>query len=256
MISRRCMTFAVISSLFCGAAAVAEESASTPLTKSGSTEVTSVTSETSTTTTAPTTDSQTTSVTSDTKTSTSTSQTSSVTPDTKTSTSTSQTTTAATSAVDPTALLYAEKVSPGAFESKRQLLLASIKLAKKQGFGVTVYLGELNKVEEQIKAGNASPQLEARIDSIADGLQDQLKRSQILKTQRPTGASPRTSYSGSSSSDSNRPRKSTDAMINELRQKYGDKIPAGLSGLDNNELKEKLMKSDVAKEYLRKLQGQ
>ncbi|MBS1956527.1 MAG: hypothetical protein JST89_20230 [Cyanobacteria bacterium SZAS-4] len=156
---------------------------------------------------------------------------------------------------DPTALLYAEKVAPGAFQEKRQLLLSSIKLAKKQNFGVTVYLGELNKVEEQIKQGNATPQLEARIDSIADGLQDQLKRSQILKTQRPTGGSPRTSYSGAGGTPeaAGHGHKNTDAIINELRQKYGDKIPAGL---DNNELKEKFLNNPMAKEYLKKFTGQ
>ena len=152
---------------------------------------------------------------------------------------------------DPTALLYAEKVAPGAFEAKRQLLLSSIKVAKKQNFGVTVYLSELNKVEDQIKQGNSSPQLEARIDSIADGLTDQLKRSQILKTQRPTGSSSasRTSYSAGPSDSGSRGHKNPDAMINELRQKFGDRIPAGM---DNAELKDKLMKSDLAKEYLRK----
>ncbi|HEY9682254.1 MAG TPA: hypothetical protein V6C89_16405 [Drouetiella sp.] len=154
---------------------------------------------------------------------------------------------------DPMTLLYAEKVSPGPFEAKRQLLLSSIKVAKKQNFGITAYLSELNKIEEQIKQGNASPQLEARIDSIAEGLTDQLKRSQILKTQRPAaGAAPRTSYGGGGAANAGGGRKNTDAIINELRQKYGDKIPAGMAGMDNNELKEKLMKSDLAKEYLRK----
>jgi hypothetical protein len=62
----------------------------------------------------------------------------------------------ATSSVpsDPTALLYANDVAPGPFEAKRKLLLASIKMAKKQGFGITVYFTELNKVEDQIKPGN------------------------------------------------------------------------------------------------------
>ncbi len=162
-------------------------------------------------------------------------------------------TTSATPA-DPTALLYAEKVAPGPFQEKRQLLLSSIKLAKKQNFGVTVYLSELSKVEEQVKQGNATPQLEARIDSIADGLQDQLKRSQILKTQRPTGASPRTSYSGGGGSpeSAGHGHRNTDAIINELRQKYGDKIPAGL---DNNELKEKFLNNPMAKDYLKRLTG-
>lgn len=153
---------------------------------------------------------------------------------------------------DPMALLYSDKVAPGAFEAKRQLLLSSIKVAKKQNFGITSYLNELSKIEDQIKQGNASPQLEARIDSIADGLTDQLKRSQILKTQRPAASGgARTSYSGSGgpSAPGASGHRNTDAIINELRQKYGDKIPAGL---DNNELKEKLMKSDLAKEYLRK----
>lgn len=151
---------------------------------------------------------------------------------------------------DPMALLYAEKVAPGPFEAKRQLLLSSIKVAKKQNFGITAYLSELNKIEEQIKQGNASPQLEARIDSIAEGLTDQLKRSQILKTQRPAaGAGTRTSFGGAGAAGAGGGHKNTEAIINELRQKYGDKIPAGL---DNNELKEKLMKSDLAKEYLRK----
>lgn len=151
---------------------------------------------------------------------------------------------------DPMALLYAEKVAPGPFEAKRQLLLSSIKVAKKQNFGITSYLNELNKIEEQIKQGNATPQLEARIDSIADGLTDQLKRSQILKSQRPAAGSTRTSYTaGGGSADAGHGHKNTDAIINELRQKYGDKIP---SGLDNAELKEKLMKSDLAREYLKK----
>jgi hypothetical protein len=165
--------------------------------------------------------------------------------------------TKATVPSDPAALLYADNVAPGPFEAKRKLLLASIKMAKKQGFGITVYLNELNKIEDQIKQGNSGPLLEARVDSIADGLQDQLKRSQILKTQRPAGSSSSSSSHSytqvSTDAAGGRPRRSTDAIINELRQKYGDKIPGGLSGLDGD-LKEKLMKSDAAKEYLKKMQ--
>lgn len=158
---------------------------------------------------------------------------------------------------DPMALLYSDKVAPGPFEAKRQLLLSSIKVAKKQNFGITSYLNELNKIEDQVKQGNASPQLESRIDSIAEGLTDQLKRSQILKTQRPLGGAARTSYGGAAAADpAGKGHRNTDAIINELRQKYGDKIPAGMAGMDNNELKEKLMKSDLAREYLKKFTGQ
>lgn len=164
--------------------------------------------------------------------------------------STTVTKTAAPS--DPMALLYCEKVAPGPFEAKRNLLLASIKAAKKQGFGITVYLNELNKVEDQIKLGTVTPQTEGRVDAIAEGLQDQLKRSQILKTQRPTGAV-HSGGSVASESGGGRPRKSTDEMLQSLRAKYGDKLPAGLGGLSDGDLKEKLMNSDAAKEFLRKM---
>lgn len=228
--------------LFCGSAAFADTMAESEATKATPPASVNSTSETTKTTT-------TESSASDATKTTTTESTSS-----STSTLSAPVATEAPKPTDPNVLLYADNVAPGPYEGKRKLLLASIKMAKKQGFGITAYLSELSKIEDQVKAGNTGPQLESRIDSIAEGLQDQLKRSQVLKTQHPTagGGSYHSSSSSTSvsTSDSGRPHRSTDQLINELRQKYGDKIP---SGMDNAELKEKLMKSDMAKEYLKRL---
>lgn len=156
---------------------------------------------------------------------------------------------------DPNALLYADGVAPGPFEAKRKLLLASIKVAKKQGFGITTYLKEMNNIEQQIKEGNKSPQLEERIDSVADGLQDQLKRSQILKTQRPgPPIHSQASVSGGSGGAGGGNALSglggggnTSDMIQKLRAKYGDKIPANIDP--------SMLNSDTAKEFLKRFKG-
>ena len=152
---------------------------------------------------------------------------------------------------DPNALLYAQNVAPGPFEAKRKLLLASIKAAKKQGFGITVYLGEFSKIEDQIKEGKGGPQLEDRIDSIADGLQDQLKRSQILKTQRPIGAPAHSQASASGGTSAGGlgglgSGKSAE-ILQQLRAKYGDKVPANIDPA--------MLNSDAAKELMKRFKG-
>jgi hypothetical protein len=154
--------------------------------------------------------------------------------------------TSAAAPADPNALLYANNVAPGPFEAKRKILLASIKAAKKQGFGITVYLGEFSKIEEQIKEGKGGPQLEDRIDSIADGLQDQLKRSQILKTQRPEPGGHVSTGGGSTALSGLGSGKSAE-MIQQLRAKYGDKVPANLDP--------SMLNSDAAKEFLKRFKG-
>jgi hypothetical protein len=160
----------------------------------------------------------------------------------------------APAAADPNALLYADTVAPGPFEAKRKLLLASIKVAKKQGFGITSYLKELNNIEQQVKEGNKSPQLEERIDSVAEGLQDQLKRSQILKTQRPgppihsqASVSSGSGSAGGGNALSGLGGGNTSDMIQKLRAKYGDKIPPNIDP--------SMLNSDTAKEFLKRFKG-
>ena len=160
----------------------------------------------------------------------------------------------------------ASETAPGPLLEKRKLVLARIMAAKKQGTGISGYLAEYGRIEDMVKAGQPTTAYQGRLDSLLSGIDEQLKRSQILKTQHPTGsfsptsASSQGSAGGSGSSGSHTGGGGgsggiSSDTINQLKAKYGDKIPAGLGdkiGDMSPEQREKLLQSDLLKKFLSK----
>lgn len=120
----------------------------------------------------------------------------------------------------------ASSVAPGPAESARGNLLKRINEAKDQGFGISVYMSAFTAIEDMVKSGSTEEAVQKRIDSLSSSLEDQLKRSATLKTQRaapPIAASspPPSAAAGNSSS--------TDAL-------KGVKDKLGGLGVNPNEL--------------------
>lgn len=133
----------------------------------------------------------------------------------------------------------AVEFTPGPLLEARKALMEDIKKAKARGVGIAGYTTAFQAIEEQIKAGTPPEQITPRIDSVKRSLADQLKRSDVLKTQKPIppqgsqlsggggispGGSPAAAGGGSG--------KATDPTIAKLKEKFGDipedQIPAGL----------------------------
>jgi hypothetical protein len=104
-------------------------------------------------------------------------------------TSTSTTSTSANS-TDP---------AQGPLLDKRKLVLSKIQAAKKQGTGISGYMAEYERIEGMVKNGEPEANYADRLASLQNGIDDQLKRSQLLKTQRPTYVGTSSSSSSSSS---------------------------------------------------------
>lgn len=115
-------------------------------------------------------------------------------------------------------------VEAGPLEDKRINLLARIVNAKERGIGIDAYLNAFGALEHSVKDGESEANIQKRLDSIGSSLDDQIKRSQILKTQRPappvaaSGFPPAGSGSGGSGGD----------MLEKLKSKYGGQIPDNL----------------------------
>ncbi len=125
-----------------------------------------------------------------------------------------------------------QEISPGPLLESRKALMADIKKAKAQGVGIAGYLTAFQGIEEQIKAGTPPDQLTGRIDSIKRSLTEQLKRSQLLKVQKPAPPQgSQVSGSGSASSataslpppsSSGGPGPDESGMLAKLKRKFGD----------------------------------
>jgi len=119
-------------------------------------------------------------------------------------------------------------VASGAGEDQRKALLARIMEAKNQGIGTSTYMMAFDALEQSAKGGASEEVVLKRVASLNTSLDDQFKRSVTLKTQRiapPIAASaPSAPYGGGT------PPRETDtaALIQKLKNKYGDQIPAGL----------------------------
>ena len=133
-------------------------------------------------------------------------------------------------------------IAPGPMAEARQKLLARIATAKAQGIGIAAYQSAFDYNEETIKSGDTEANIAKRIQALNTSLDDQAKRSTMLKTQRPAppvaASSPPPSAmaaSGSSSSGA-----SGGDLIAKLKAKYGGNIPADLKDKLPPGLQEKL----------------
>jgi hypothetical protein len=132
-------------------------------------------------------------------------------------------------------------VAPGAGEDKRRALLGRINEAKSQGIGTSTYMIAFDALEQSVKGGETEANVLKRVSSLNTSLDDQFKRSAILKVQRaapPVAASapsaPLGSAGGGTSKSSDtasliqRLQNKYGNQIPDLQNKYGDKIPDGL----------------------------
>jgi hypothetical protein len=153
----------------------------------------------------------------------------------------------------------------GPLLEKRKLILSKIQAAKKQGTGISGYMAEYGRIEQMVKNDEPEANYADRLASLQNAIDDQLKRSQLLKTQRPT-------YVGTSSSSSSSSSISTNAStspggggsgggalggmsIDQLKAKYGDKVPPDIAEKLSSmspEGRQKLLDSDFVKKFLGK----
>lgn len=131
---------------------------------------------------------------------------------------------------------------PGPLLEARKGLMEDIKKAKARGVGIAGYMTAFEAIEEQVKSGTPPEQITGRIESVKKSLADQLKRSDVLKTQKPIPPQGSQLSGGSSGgSPSSGPGApgggkagtgSTDPTIAKLKEKFGDipedQIPPGL----------------------------
>ncbi len=155
-------------------------------------------------------------------------------------------------------------VEPGPAEARRTALVMRIFNAKSQGIGIDAYLNAFAMLENSVKTGETEANLNKRIDSLNSSLDDQLKRSAVLKTQRPAPPVAASGFpAGGLGSAGGSSAGGTSDLIRKLQEKYGDqipgnlkdklsggqipenlkdKIPAGLGGLDPGQIEDLIKK--------------
>jgi hypothetical protein len=126
-----------------------------------------------------------------------------------------------------------QEVAPGPLFEQRKSLFSKITDAKRAGIGVASYLSAFAFVESMVRSGKPASAIQDRVESLTQAMDDQLKRAQVLKTQRPTPPSPSQSISTSAKAGGGggAPSGNTAALINQLKEKYADKIPANLKDM-------------------------
>ena len=152
-----------------------------------------------------------------------------------------ETSPAASDATVPTSAAASSSVAPGPMLEARQKLLARIAAAKAQGIGIASYQSAFDYNEETIKSGDTEANIAKRIQALNASLEDQAKRSTMLKTQRPAppvaaSSPPPSAMAGSGSSSG----ASGGDLIAKLKAKYGGNIPADLKDKLPPGLQEKL----------------
>ncbi|MBP9089930.1 hypothetical protein KBI23_02810 [bacterium] len=155
-------------------------------------------------------------------------------------------------------------VEPGPAEAKRTALVLRIFNAKAQGIGIDAYLNAFAMLENSVKTGETEANLNKRIDSLNSSLDDQLKRSAVLKTQRPAPPVAASGFPAGGLGGGGSSGGGTSDLIRKLQEKYGDqipsnlkdklgaggqipdnlkdKIPAGLGGLDPSQIEDLIKK--------------
>jgi len=73
-------------------------------------------------------------------------------------------------------------VTPGVLQEERTSLLQKIDDAKQSGCGVAGYMNAFVQLEAGVKSGMAEAELRGKIKAISDALEEQKKRSQLLKS--------------------------------------------------------------------------
>lgn len=119
-------------------------------------------------------------------------------------------------------------VEPGPAEAKRTALVLRIFNAKAQGIGIDAYLNAFAMLENSVKTGETEANLNKRIDSLNSSLDDQLKRSAVLKTQRPAPPVAASGFPAGGLGSASSSAGGTSDLIRKLQEKYGDQIPANL----------------------------
>jgi len=152
-------------------------------------------------------------------------------------------------------------VEPGPGEAQRTQLIMRIFNAKSQGIGIDAYLNAFAMLENSVKTGETEASVLKRVESINSSLSDQLKRSAVLKSQRPAPPVAASGFAAASSGGAGSSGGTSD-LIRKLQEKYGgqipadlkekyggqipdnlkDKIPAGLGGLDPGQLEDLIKK--------------
>lgn len=135
------------------------------------------------------------------------------------------------------------ETAEGPLREKRQNLVQKIQSAKDQGIGIASYMAAFNFIEEMVKSKAAEADIGKRIDSLDNSLEDQFKRSAILKTQRPTppiaesSPPPSAMMGGGGLPDLGG---GGGDIISKLKSKYGGQIPPNLKDKLPPGLQEKL----------------
>jgi hypothetical protein len=92
------------------------------------------------------------------------------------------------------------EISPGPMESERRQISNLIKQASARGVGISSYMAAMNRIEQMVQSGASEEQVKQPVTQLMNALSDQMRRADILKTQRPAPAT--TGYrSGNNQSD-------------------------------------------------------
>jgi len=154
-------------------------------------------------------------------------------------------------------------VVAGPMQEKRQQLYNDLQQAKTQGIGITMYMMGFDAMEERVKAGDTEAKIASRVNMLSQKLNEQFKRSNDLKTQRPTppvqasnfgaidasqignmGAPPGPGGMSNIGGIGGMGGSKMDDVIAKLKNKYGgqipdalkNQIPPGLGGVDPSTL--------------------
>ncbi len=172
--------------------------------------------------------------------------------------------TAASSAPAPAAAAPAEvipaedlKVVAGAGEDKRKALLGRIMVAKSQGIGISTYMMAFDALEQQAKNGDSEENVGKRVASLNSSLDEQFKRSAILKVQRPSppiaASDPAVPFGSAGGGGGGIPKNTdTASLIQKLQNKYGSQIPENMKGQLGGGDTSSLLKNPEIQDLLKK----
>jgi hypothetical protein len=124
----------------------------------------------------------------------------------------------------------------GPLLAERRAFIEKLRQAKQQGIGIAPYLAEFGRIQNSI-GSNDNANLSSRLNSLRHNLEDQIKRSQYLKTQRPSQLTPNSMGNDSNAippppSPSNLPlppvgsSDSDNQLLDTIKQRLGGQLPA------------------------------
>lgn len=145
----------------------------------------------------------------------------------------------------------------GPMREARQSLLKKIRQAQSEGIGVAAYMQAFQALEAQVKTGTGEPAIGQRVENIQRSLEEQLKKSKILKTQRPipprgsqVHGSPAESAPVSAAKAASGAADNSGSILDKLKAKYGDRIENLPPGLQ-----EQLKDPDTRQKLIDKFKG-